>query len=285
MGDAAGADAGRAQPPAIDAERWHGQPPAAWREQWDIPELRVFRSVGSTNDVARAMAEAGAASGSVVLADEQTRGRGRRGRGWTAPPGQGLLLSIVLRPREPAAAGVLPLRVGLATARAVEEASGVRVGIKWPNDLLAAGRKLGGVLCEAAVEGTGSAFVVAGIGLNLLQRDDDWPPELRGTATSLAAEGDAPPDVPALASRVISEVCMAAESGGPRLHETEIRDLARRDVLRGREVTVDGRPAGRASGIGPDGALLLEAGGATRRIITGTVRPAGDGADQERDDP
>jgi BirA family transcriptional regulator, biotin operon repressor / biotin---[acetyl-CoA-carboxylase] ligase len=257
---------------------WHGRSPAEWRERWRIPELLIFRTVGSTNDEARALAEAGAPAGTVVLAEAQTRGRGRRGRGWYAQPGESLLLSIVLRADRTGRAdlpGVLPLRVGIATARAIEAVTGLGAGIKWPNDLVAGGRKLGGVLCEGTVEGARDAFVVAGIGLNVLQEPDGWPPDLRGAATSIAAEGGTP-DLPALAARVIAEVSMAAAGGGAELQAAELRELARRDVLRGREVTVDGRPAGRAEGIEPRGALVVRREGAAHHIIAGTIRLAGD---------
>lgn len=258
--------------PDIPADLWEGATPATWRARWGVPDLRIFRAVGSTNDVARALAEEGAPEGTVVLADEQLRGRGRRGRGWSAPPGQGLLLSMVLRPREHAAAAVLPLRLGLAIAGAIEDATGVVAGIKWPNDLVAAGRKLGGVLCEAAVEGGLPQFVVAGIGLNVLQQDDDWPPELRGHATSVAVAAGAAVSRPDLAERVVRMVSIAARQGEGPLAPRERDELARRDVLRGEAVTVDGSPAGVAAGVDPDGALVVSRGGATRRVLSGTVR-------------
>lgn len=269
--------------PGEEATRWHGHPPEVWRERWGVPALRIFHSVGSTNDVARALAEAGARAGTAVLADEQTRGRGRRGRAWTAPGGHGLLLSIVLHPGA-AAAGVLPLRVGLAAARAVEALAGIPVAIKWPNDLMVGGRKLGGVLCEGAGEGGRSAFVVAGIGLNVLQRAHDWPPELRARATSIAAETGRAVEIPDLAGRVLADVSMAIAAGGEVLDGEETDALARRDPLRGRNVVVDGRPAGRAAGIDREGALLVQHDGATRRIISGTVRLADSGAARESDD-
>lgn len=262
----------------VPAERWHGETPAAWRERWGLPTLLIFRSVGSTNDVARAIAEAGAPHGSAVLADAQTRGRGRRGGSWHAHPGHGLLVSVVLRPRA-AAAAVLPLRIGIAVARAVEAFAPVEVGIKWPNDLLVGDRKLGGILCEGALEGAATAWVVAGVGINVLQRDDQWPVELRGAATSIAAAAGVAVDMPTLAARTISAISMAPDS--PVLGPAELAELELRDALRGRAVTVDGRPAGEAAGIDPAGALVVRDGARTRRITSGTIRVTAKGATHE----
>lgn len=266
---------------AIEVAAWNGAPVETWRERWGLPALRVFRRLASTNDLARELAEQGAAAGSTLIAEEQTRGRGRRGRAWTAAPGQSLLLSMVLRPEAPDT-GALPLRVGLAAARALEAGTGIAPGLKWPNDLVVGGRKLGGVLCEGALEGGRTSFVIAGVGLNLLQSDDDFPSDLRGTATSVAAAGGRP-DIAALAGRLIRELSIAGRAGGAPLEDDEMAELDRRDVLRGREVTVDGRPAGRADGFDPDGALRVVRDGAARRIITGTIRLADDGAAEPGD--
>jgi BirA family biotin operon repressor/biotin-[acetyl-CoA-carboxylase] ligase len=112
-----------------------------------MPELLRFRAVHSTMDVLHDLAAEGAEAGTVVVADEQTGGRGSRGRGWRSPPG-GLWLSALYRPGLAAGTELLSLRVGLAVAQAVEAlATGLRVSIKWPNDLLLDGRKLGGILC------------------------------------------------------------------------------------------------------------------------------------------
>ncbi|HSH45134.1 MAG TPA: biotin--[acetyl-CoA-carboxylase] ligase [Longimicrobiales bacterium] len=221
------------------ALQWHGRTVDEWRRRWGLPGLHILERVPSTNDFARSLAEDGCPEGTVVLADHQTHGRGRRGRAWVAGPGQGLALSMVLRPRRTHTGDALPLRVGLAAARAVEDVTGVRVGIKWPNDLVVrpddqafqpdhaggqpdnAGvrpedpaarpddpvvrdRKLGGVLCEAVREGGQVAFVLAGVGINVHQGADDWPRELRGIATSLAEVATAPrmPEVAGAAPRM-----------------------------------------------------------------------------------
>lgn len=260
---------------AVPAEEWEGATPAEWRERWGVPDLRIFRSVDSTNDVARRLADRGAPGGTVVLTAEQRAGRGRRGREWIGAPGQSLLLSVILRPPEADAVSVLPLRLGLAVARAIEDTAGLEVGIKWPNDLIAAGRKLGGVLCEGAMEGGRTLFVIAGIGVNVLQRDNDWPAHLHGHATSIATETGRAVSIAGLAGHVVGVVSIAAGPGGlggKPLQPDELDALARRDLLRGHAITVDGRSAGRAMGVDAAGALIVETDGTTERIITGTVR-------------
>lgn len=260
-------------PATSRSEEWCGLPTESWRVRWGLPELHIFASVTSTNDVARELAERGAPHGTSVLADVQTRGRGRRGRGWAAAPGQSLLLSIVLRPRGKAAENVLPLRLGMAAARAIEHIAPVTVGIKWPNDLMIDGRKAGGVLCEGALEGGTALFVVAGIGINVHQRDDDWPPELAGLATSVEAAARSTVAMPELAGGVTAEVLAATGKGAGPLHPAELRELEDRDVLRGRAVAVDGHGTGMAIGVDATGALLVRDGEKVTSLVAGTVRP------------
>jgi BirA family biotin operon repressor/biotin-[acetyl-CoA-carboxylase] ligase len=135
-------------------------------------------SLPSTNDRAAAWARSGAAHGALVTADTQTEGRGRRGRVWSSPAGLGLHASLVVRVPE----GVAVPALGLAVAVGLREGLPAPVGLKWPNDLVAEGRKLGGVLCEARWEGR-TAEVVCGFGINVVRRP--WPEALRGQATSL----------------------------------------------------------------------------------------------------
>jgi BirA family biotin operon repressor/biotin-[acetyl-CoA-carboxylase] ligase len=152
--------------------------------------FRAYASVPSTQTLARSWAEAGAPEGALVLADHQTEGRGRRGRAWTAGPGTALLLSVVLRPQLPVSRWPeIPLAAGCAVAESLEVAAGVAASLKWPNDVLVAGRKLAGILAEGVIGAP--PLVVLGIGVNVSQRETDWPPDLAGRARSLA--GLAPP--------------------------------------------------------------------------------------------
>ncbi len=150
-------------------------------------DVLVFQQTGSTNDVCiQAAQNPPAKTGPlVVLADTQTRGRGRWGRQWAADAGQSVLMSVLL-PESAIMAETLTLAVGVSCARAVEKITGMAPELKWPNDLLLGGRKLAGVLIETAPRsaGGGRCFII-GIGLNVLQRPADFPPGLRDTATSL----------------------------------------------------------------------------------------------------
>jgi len=146
----------------------------------------VFQQqVGSTNDIARQLAEDHAPEGTLVIAEEQTAGRGRLGRTWESPPGVSLMQSILFRPDiEAGQTHRLVMAVGLAAAEACETAAGMRIDVKWPNDLQINGRKVAGILPESALVGDRLAWVVVGIGINVNQQFDAEH-QLAGTATSL----------------------------------------------------------------------------------------------------
>lgn len=254
------------------AESWEGDAVEAWRARWEAPGVVVYHSTTSTNDVARALAEAGAPEGTVVLAEEQSAGRGRAGRRWHAPPASSLLLSVVVRPGGPLPPATAPLRAGLAVAFAVERIAGVSAGIEWPNDVVLHGRKVAGILCEAATGGPGGPFVVIGIGLNVRQRPEDFPPGIADRATSLAACGAGPLARGPLAGAVLRELRALFAGAGDALEPRVLEEIRRRDALFGHYVEVDGVPAGTACGIAPDGALILRTEGRRVRVHNGTVR-------------
>ncbi|MCP3979994.1 MAG: biotin--[acetyl-CoA-carboxylase] ligase [bacterium] len=144
--------------------------------------------MSSTNDELRQLAADGAEDWTVMLAEEQTAGRGRLGRRWHSAPGSGLYLSILLHPTEPA--GRIPrwtLAAAVAACEACRRVSGLDVRIKWPNDLLCGGRKLGGILAEMRTNGTRTDLVL-GLGVNVHQAAGGFPSELADSATSLRGE-------------------------------------------------------------------------------------------------
>lgn len=142
-----------------------------------------YRTLRSTNDTAKELAHSGSPEGTVVVAEEQTAGRGRRGRSWYSPPG-GLWFSLVLRPPvPPAEVNSLPLLLSLAVARGIEASIKILPGLKWPNDLLLEGRKIGGILTETSAEAEQVHYAVAGIGLNV--NIASFAPDIEKTATSL----------------------------------------------------------------------------------------------------
>ena len=267
------------EPLDLPADAWDGRTASMLAAAWGVSAVNLFRRVGSTNDLARRLAEEGAPAGTTVLADEQVAGRGRAGRSWSSPPGLGLWVSMVARPGVLAEPGLLPLVVGLEVARALDAfAAPDMVCIKWPNDLLLGGRKLGGILCEAAWSGGAPSFVVVGVGINVRHERGDFPQELRDAATSLRDAAGHAVSVLEVASLVV-----------PRLHDClrnpaemsarAFAELRERDSLRGRRVTVSDPStsaqlgAGTAAGISRDGALLLREGtGEPRPFRTGTVR-------------
>ena len=143
-----------------------------------------FETLDSTNDLAKELAAQGAPEGAVVVAETQTGGRGRLGREWNSPPGVGLYVSLVLRPMlPPMELPQITLTTAVAVVRAVRRVAGVAPGIKWPNDLLFNGKKLGGILTEMETESDRIRHVVVGLGLNV--NNPGFPPELAATATSL----------------------------------------------------------------------------------------------------
>ena len=151
--------------------------------------LLWFDSIDSTNTRARELARQGAAHGTVLIADHQTGGRGRRGRSFHSPAGVGIYMSVILRPRcTPQEIMHLTCAAAVAMCDAVENAAGFRPAIKWTNDLVCGKRKIAGVLTELCFDSRGNVdFAVIGIGINCCQQDDDFPEEIRGIAGSLAS--------------------------------------------------------------------------------------------------
>jgi BirA family biotin operon repressor/biotin-[acetyl-CoA-carboxylase] ligase len=212
-------------------------PPGVSIGELGTPRLHLRRT-GSTNEHARELAAAGAPHGTLVTAAEQTSGRGRQGRTWTAPAGRALLCSLVVRdpPR------LLPLAAGVAVAEVV----GTNARLKWPNDVLVDGLKVAGILVEGR---PAERWAVLGIGINVALRADDFPPELRDRAGTLGLEPEAVE--PTL------EALMAAL--GRWLHAAAPKVLS---AVRARDALLD-RPvrwahgAGRGAGIDADGRLLV----------------------------
>jgi BirA family biotin operon repressor/biotin-[acetyl-CoA-carboxylase] ligase len=240
-----------------------------------------FPVTGSTNDIAAILASQDDGEGAVVIADAQTAGRGRRGREWFSPAGSGLYVSIVLRPgRSPdpgrgRAARLLTLAAGVALVEAVQTATGLRVDLKWPNDLYIGRRKLAGILAEAAGSGPDD-WIVLGYGINVGAAA--YPPELGDRATSLESE-------------------LGRHVDGAQLLVESLASLARRydDLLEGRfdaildawrarapaargarvawitGATMSGAASGVTAGIDDDGSLLVLVDDRVERIVAGEV--------------
>lgn len=212
----------------------------------------------STNRRLKELAAGGAPDGTVLIAGRQTGGRGRLGRSFASPEG-GLYLSVLRRPGcPPERTATLPAIAGLAVCRAVRELSGAEPGLKWPNDVILNGRKLCGILLES-VAGPEGLRIVAGIGVNVNLRREDFPEELRDTACSLLTETGRETEILLLARRLTEELdgLYAAWLNGEKAWLEEYRRLC---LSPGREILVirgeERRPAWALS-LGEDGALLV----------------------------
>jgi BirA family biotin operon repressor/biotin-[acetyl-CoA-carboxylase] ligase len=233
---------------------------------------RVIRlsNLPSTNNRAKELARSGAAHGTVVVAAEQTAGRGQRSRRWASPPG-GLWASVLVRPREVPAtrAGLLGIAAAAASAEAASALSGVAVKVKWPNDLLLSGRKVGGVLVETSIGGSNIAWAVVGIGINANFGVEALPPRLRRSATTLLHETGR--EIPL--DRLLSDICGRLEEFVGTIERGQIDQLLARwcalDTTPGREVRAsNGAWAGAASGIDPTGQLLINTGDGRRVTVS-----------------
>lgn len=222
--------------------------------------LYWYEELPSTNALAKDMAREGAPHGTVLLADSQSAGRGRLGRSFCSPPGSGIYLSVILRPNCPPDELMhLTCAVGVAACDAIADAAGFRPGIKWINDLVADGKKLGGILTELVMEGGIVRSAVVGIGINCCQMPRDFPPELQNIACSLFSVTGQTVDRAKLAAALIGHLEIMSRQLQER---SAIMARYRRDcVTLGKEITViagDLRRNGRALAVEEDGGLLVQ---------------------------
>lgn len=264
-----------------EVDRWAGHSGAELRDRWGRESVHLYGSVDSTNQRAKELAEEGASAGTVVVAREQTEGRGRAGRRWHSPPDAGVYLSLVLRPDRLENPVLYQLVAGLGVAAALDrEFEGLDPAVKWPNDLVADDRKLGGVLSEAARGEEGLRYLVVGAGINV-RPPDDLPEEAASGATSMDEVLEGEVELVRVADAAVRglEERLAGPPGS--LDEPSLDLLDRYDWLRDRRVDV--RPAdedefldGVCVGVAPDGALLFRPDrGALRRLHEATVRVPG----------
>jgi BirA family transcriptional regulator, biotin operon repressor / biotin---[acetyl-CoA-carboxylase] ligase len=228
-------------------------------------DIEYRTELASTQDRARALAAAGGGP-AVIVADHQTAGQGTRGRTWDARAGTSLLASWLFRP-SPAEPALFALLAGVAVARALALQGWSEASLKWPNDVESDHKKVAGALAHATTDAEGGSLVL-GIGVNVHQRLDDFPPELRATATSLALAGHPVDRLSLLVdlTRELDRVALAAERAAA------LDEWRARSTLIGREVEVtrEGRPVvrGVARDISDDGALLVD----SERVVVGDVR-------------
>jgi BirA family biotin operon repressor/biotin-[acetyl-CoA-carboxylase] ligase len=240
-----------------------GIPANLLARRWGLPQCAVFRTLPSSLDAIHDVAAQGAPSGTVILAEEQTAGRGQDGRTWRSPVG-GVWLAMLLRPPVPAA-GALSLRVGLVVADVIDELLRAPRGqVKWPNDVLLEGRKVAGILSEGRWQGERLQWLAVGVGMNVA---NDIPAELADRAIALR---EVLPDVLRIdvLDSLVPGLFPLTTQHAP-LTESECTAFARRDWLRGRQLRAP--ISGRAAGIRPDGALLVDTGAGTTMVREGHV--------------
>ncbi len=240
--------------------------------------LVCLDQTGSTNSDAFRLAEEGAPEGTVVMADAQSGGKGRRGRTWSSPAGVNLYCSVVLRPRVmPHEAPQLTFLSAVAVARSIGQVTGLQTEIKWPNDVLLGGSKVAGLLNEMSAETDGINFVILGIGVNLNMTLAQFPSDLRNPATSLLVASGRPVARARFAATLLNELDrlyadFLTHGFGPVREKWRLHCNAR-----GREVVVSDAGSevvrGIFDGIDGDGALLLRrTDGRVERILSGDVR-------------
>jgi len=238
--------------------------------------LYVLPQTSSTNDDLKRLAARNAPEGTVVVADHQTKGRGRLGRSFVSPPGVGIYLSLLLYPRvELSRLAQLTLLVAVATAETLVEISGLAIHLKWPNDVEIGGQKVSGILTEAIVQPTASPAIIIGIGINVNNELEHFPPGLKNRATSLALTAGRRFSRIQIIAKLLSHL----EDLYGSWQQTGIAPIVERWLHYGpivgrtvRFADADATRTGVVTGLGEDGALLVETGTSTpQRIYSGEV--------------
>lgn len=267
---------------AAKAKKWAGITAEELRERWGREHVHVYGAVTSTNDVAEELAEEGEPEGTIVVAREQSEGKGRSGKRWASPPGAGVYLSMLFRPRSIPSPVLVQVLAGLGVVRALDRSfPGLAPALKWPNDVIVEDRKCGGVLAEATWGDGGVRHLVVGVGVNVRPLPEDVPAGVRAGASSLADALEEDVGLPETADAVVSGLEEWLADPPPRLEGNLLELVDRYDWLadrrvRAREEGAEEALEGVCVGIAPDGALLFRPDrGALRRLRAATVEPAG----------
>jgi BirA family transcriptional regulator, biotin operon repressor / biotin---[acetyl-CoA-carboxylase] ligase len=223
-----------------------------------LPRVVAFAEVGSTLDIAHALAADDAPAGTLILANAQTSGRGRMGRSWRSEAGAGIWMTLIERPRDVAALEVLSLRIGLSLAPVLDAFTASAVQLKWPNDLYVGARKLGGILVEARWRDSAPEWVAVGVGINVRAPENE--PRAVGLGTTVSRVE--------VLSRLVPAMRDAATRTGS-LDRDELDAFAARDAVVGRRCR---EPiAGSIRGVDASGALLIDVGSEIVVIRAGSL--------------
>ncbi|PIE72791.1 MAG: biotin--[acetyl-CoA-carboxylase] ligase [Deltaproteobacteria bacterium] len=243
-------------------------------------EVYSYTSIDSTNNTAKELAEKGSAQGCMVVALQQTAGRGRLGKKWHSPAGKGLYCSLIVRPE--ISADDLPmitLAAGAGLALLFEDLTCQPVGLKWPNDIFIFGKKCAGILTESVGSAAGDRSAIVGIGVNVTHRTEDFPEELRKTSTSLFMVSGKVFDLDLLAQKIRTCVLEKVADLERGMKADIIDCLNERDVMRGRSaqwVTAERKLVkGIAEGVDACGLLRIRDGeGKLHKVLSGDIRLA-----------
>ncbi len=235
--------------------------------------ILCYKVVGSTNDIAAKLGinEQDAGSGAVIISDAQEKGRGRLGRRWISPPGLNIYMSIVLRPQiVPRDAALLTILAGVASARGVRQATGAGVSIKWPNDLMASGKKVGGILTEARSDQGRISQAIIGVGINVNMECRNLPDGIAATVTSLVDETGETHSRTAIVAAILDEFehwykLLVTSGRSPLLFEW--RRLSATIGKRVSVVTSRETLEGLAEDIDDEGMLVLRLSSGEKRVI------------------
>lgn len=266
---------------AARAKKWAGLTAEELRERWGREHVHVYGAVTSTNGVAVELAGEGEPAGTIVVAREQSEGKGRSGRSWASPAGTGVYLSMIFRPRSLPSPVLVQLLAGLGVVRALDRAFGeLAPALKWPNDVILEDRKCGGVLAEGAWDDGGVRHLVVGVGINVRPLPDEVPAGVRAGASSLADVLGDEAALPETADAAVAGLEEWLHDPPARLDARLLELVDRYDWLADRRVRVreEGEEEtleGVCVGIAPDGALLFRPDrGALRRLRSATVEPS-----------
>ncbi|MBI4534923.1 MAG: biotin--[acetyl-CoA-carboxylase] ligase [Ignavibacteriae bacterium] len=240
-------------------------------------KIYTFESIDSTNNCAKAVAGCGAAEGTVVIAEEQTAGRGRLGRVWRAAPNENLLFSLVVRPKlGPEAINLFPLYAAVGVAQAVEKMTGLKIECKWPNDLLINRKKFAGILIEGSLKQNNVEYVVLGVGINVNQQKFEG--ELAGKATSLRIESRREIDRVKLFREILKALEDHYTSVTTSGFQSILPEWLSRTKMINKTISVSHQGtvfSGVVKGLSNEGGLVLQSNGSVKTLYAGDVTVVG----------
>ncbi|MFN0156807.1 MAG: biotin--[acetyl-CoA-carboxylase] ligase [Bacteroidota bacterium] len=240
-------------------------------------KIFVFDTIDSTNNCAKAVAGCGAAEGTVVIAEQQTEGKGRHGRLWQANPNENLMFSLVLRPKlTPEGLNLLPLYVAVGVAEAIERQTGLKVECKWPNDLLINKKKVAGILIEGSIKKGLVEHVVVGIGINVNQQM--FGNDLAHKATSLRLESGKELDRTSIFKEVLLSLEKTYQSSAGTAFQSIVPHWLLHTTMINKNISVSLQGniiSGIVKGLSPEGGLILQSNGDEKTVFAGDVTVLG----------